>query len=934
MLPSVPGAAPQGLKDCGSLVAAAATQRGQKQQKHPHLSPEEVPSQRATSRCSSASGLHEPPSGDGRATDENPLGAGSCAILCERRQQPEQQPLQGALEGIGGLWTQQSPGTLNFAAEPDEGIANCANGQSVSSVAAGGAAAPEYDVDCCKREEQQQLGHLEDEDLYYFGEEKSPIENRGEEEATPVVAWGRCVSSDDWRRSSSGCSDDVSSDGGNSERAGRLSIDSACNHWARLLREEKTDMTVSDLWIIEAVRYMELVVEASGDSNTEASPPSTVTYSDRRKFRAPSAISHRSQQLVAALTPQEIAGARRPRFKTVAGDFAVSRAAAEKATTEHVHELVLKLYKRLHEIARQIDPDQCGCSSCHFGGRQRLRECLSSDTLDGRGTSSSNSSRGSDKNSMFCACCAFGTPLGIGAALCHLYRENPARFSLLVHDSVLLALLPLQPHAAAALADALFQRPSPLIQMLTDGSASQLLEAAAEETAAEVVAAGAASHCSLSRREQPHEASAAEVAFANVGKRYNNLTSSNKVSRHRHSWPECVRRPRSRDLQESYSCCGATLCKHKRAAAKRFLERQQQMLRRQMQHRMLQCHMRHQQAIIPLHQIQQMQEEPSAASAKDAKADPARYRKAEVLEASAEVPPAEAAAKTAASPPAAVDISPSRGGPENSTKAAFGSGSAVYQDSSLGNCPSCIEKQLRLFDSGAEPQLSLGQYVTRLQRLAFATEHELLMALLLLTHAQQRQHQLRISTKNAHRLLLAALVLVSKVVRDDNTPLALWAVVGGVPPRELASLEMTLLELVGHRISFSLPEFSAAYCVARALSHMQQQQGEQGMQQLQQNISCGRARSAQEGDEGDKPVAIGAEEEENAGNKSAIRILAEPELSNNSNSDPPSPTIKLCSKEGSPKETLLPRGFTYAPLKTNPILRRLVQLQDGCELAQ
>lgn len=920
ILPSTPGAAPQGLKDCGSLVAAATTHRGEEQQKHHHQSQEELPPRGATS--TSASGL-QPPGGEGRSIDKMPLPVSSCAFLRKQEQRPEQQPLQVALEDSDGSWKQHFPGASRFAAEPEGSIADCLNGASVSSATAGGSAAPGYDVEFCKREEQQ-LGHL-DEDLYYFGEEKSPIETRGEE-ATPVVAWGRCVSSDGWRRSSSGCSDDISSVGGNSEQAG-ASIDSACNNWALLLAEEKTDTTVPvpDFWIKEAVRYMDLVVEASSGSSTETSPHSTATCANRRILRAPSAtIHHSSQQIVPALTPREVEGACRPRFKTAAGDFAFSRAAGEKPTMEHVHELVLKLYKGLQDIASQIDPDQYGCSFCHFGEQQRIRG-YSSDTMDERGSSQSNNSRGSDSSSRMCACCAFGTPLRIGAALCHLYRENPARFSLLLHDSVLLALLPLQPHAAATLADALFQHPSPLMYLLTDGGASQLLKAAAEATAAEVVAAGAGSRCSVSRRVQPHETSAniapaPEVAFASAAKRYTSLTSSNSVWGQSHSWPKCVRRPRSRDLKESYSCCGVSLCEHKRAAAKRFLERQQQMLQRQMQPRMLQCHMQQQQTVSPLHQVRELHEGQDSASAKDAKADPVRHRRAEVLEGIAEVPPAEAAAKTAASLPAATGITPSGGDPENSTKTTFGCGSAVCQNSSSGCCAACTwtEKQLRLFNSSAEPQLSLGQYVTRLQRLAFTTEHELLMALLLLTHAQQRQQQLRISTKNAHRLLLAALVLVSKVVRDDHTPLALWAVVGGVPPRELASLEMALLELVGHRISFSLPEFAAAYCVARALSHMQQQQ------QQQQNIIGGRVRSTPEGEEGENPAAIRTEEE-NVG--SGIRASAEPELGNNRNSDPPSPSMTLYSKETNPEETLLPRSFTYAALKTNPILRRFVQLQ-------
>ncbi|OEH76769.1 hypothetical protein cyc_06078 [Cyclospora cayetanensis] len=688
-------------------------------------------------------------------------------------------------------------------------------------------------------------------------EESSPC-NPGEE--TPVVVWGRCLSSDGWREEhgSLSSSDEsvewgvgtvVSADRGTHNDHNQSSssnptptpsppfpqdhaaCSSVCAHARWSFGEDKADAVEAEPWISEAVRYMEIVVEGSSSgvdcvelttSPSSSSAASAACTNSRTRYKAPSEASRSLDlmpQHVAAAAAATLAeaggGSRRARRKTATGDFAQGRAAdaseageavvadvSHGVSLQEVHVLVLKLYQELQKVAAQV---------------------------------------------------------------------------------------------------------------MAKGSSSRM---------------PTRSDCSKPQQERQQETAAAAeskgpAVYAIAAQRYWSSSSSSGLKWgdqiKRRSWPGCMWKPKSRESKGSYSCCGVPLCPHKLAAAKRYME-QQQFPQREVLYRQLP-----QKSIVPTahYAVQEAQQEyrleqqPKAstyrealASAKDAEASPSARKREDSEEESlaASTPKERTAAKTAATPSAkaagaaasAVELESSRKMP-----AFVGPSTGCYR-SAADWCAGCarVQRQLLLFNSSTEPPLSLGQYITRLQHLACATEHELLMALLLLTRVQQRQQQLRISKRNAHRLLLAALVLVSKVVRDDHTPLALWAVVGGVSSRELASLEMALLELVGHRVSFSLPD----------------------------------GKVEDEGD-GKTPAALtGTYElvENDATSNGRFSASADEECGTNStNSERSDPNVDFpqgAANRG--EESGLPLRCTHTAvprpaLKTNPVLRRLMQLQGG-----
>ncbi|XP_026191092.1 uncharacterized protein LOC34622321 [Cyclospora cayetanensis] len=567
-------------------------------------------------------------------------------------------------------------------------------------------------------------------------EESSPC-NPGEE--TPVVVWGRCLSSDGWREEhGSLSSSDESSSSSNPTPTpsppfpqDHAACSSVCAHARWSFGEDKADAVEAEPWISEAVRYMEIVVEGSSSgvdcvelttSPSSSSAASAACTNSRTRYKAPSEASRSLDlmpQHVAAAAAATLAeaggGSRRARRKTATGDFAQGRAAdaseageavvadvSHGVSLQEVHVLVLKLYQELQKVAAQVMAKGCECArgSCLQQQKQQQPQqqkqqqkqqqqqgtppmsnaedeaCNSADS----GKSSASSSKGSGgSGSRLCACCAFGTPLRIGAALTHLYNENPDRFSLLIHDSVLLALLPLQRHAAAALADAVVQQPSPLAGLLGGGAPSELLKQTAEATAARVVAAGAASSrmptrsdCSKPQQERQQETAAAAeskgpAVYAIAAQRYWSSSSSSGLKWgdqiKRRSWPGCMWKPKSRESKGSYSCCGVPLCPHKLAAAKRYME-QQQFPQREVLYRQLP-----QKSIVPTahYAVQEAQQEyrleqqPKAstyrealASAKDAEASPSARKREDSEEESlaASTPKERTAAKTAATPSA------------------------------------------------------------------------------------------------------------------------------------------------------------------------------------------------------------------------------------------------------------------------------------------
>ena len=74
---------------------------------------------------------------------------------------------------------------------------------------------------------------------------------------------------------------------------------------------------------------------------------------------------------------------------------------------------------------------------------------------------------------------------------------------------------------------------------------------------------------------------------------------------------------------------------------------------------------------------------------------------------------------------------------------------------------------------------------------------------LLLNHASRGLH---LCVSNAHRLLLVAALLASKVLDDESYNNSYWARVGGVSLPHLNDLEVLACELLEFRVSVSAEE--------------------------------------------------------------------------------------------------------------------------------
>lgn len=102
--------------------------------------------------------------------------------------------------------------------------------------------------------------------------------------------------------------------------------------------------------------------------------------------------------------------------------------------------------------------------------------------------------------------------------------------------------------------------------------------------------------------------------------------------------------------------------------------------------------------------------------------------------------------------------------------------------------------ELTWFHSKAVPRISVHEYLQRLARYSALSTPVLLSMMIYLQRLRNKHPSLRISSLNAHRLLLACSTVASKFVSDYFWTNQVYAQVGGVRARELTLLELRLLQ--------------------------------------------------------------------------------------------------------------------------------------------
>lgn len=499
----------------------------------------------------------------------------------------------------------------------------------------------------------------------------------------------------------------------------------------------------------------------------------------------------------------EMRGRRRSRAesKTALSKSAPARASSNRGAGEpssslsprQIQQRILSLHARLREVdprllrpRTSVEPPNACSSSCKNSsslqggeeappGRTSQRSRSSAGGSEWAGSTSSSRENSSKTNANWDVSFPFSEALG------RLYSETPSRFAELLHDEHLADLLPLPRGSGAALAQAFFE-PSPqllLHQLQTEGLAFQV---AAESTAASVVKAAA--RAELRTRDSCASGTRSFLIDAAL------LRPAPKEG----GGFEPAKSGRGNG-------CGLSPCSPESVAKK--LEA---------------ASTRHRQgSLFEARGFTTEGDSPRAsqsplngtASTGLSRADSAGEEK---VESKGDDDNNDSNSKGVSAAARSQRLSAAAGWPPPQPT-----------QREEGECHACSRARylISLFEGPPVPG-SVQHYVRRLQQFGGVTEHETLLALLLIVSLLQRhQHLTTLSPKTASKLLLPSLCITQKAVRDARFSAPLWAAVGGVAASELAKLEGALLELIDYRLPFSMHAFAAIYTLALALSLQQ-----------------------------------------------------------------------------------------------------------------
>lgn len=120
-----------------------------------------------------------------------------------------------------------------------------------------------------------------------------------------------------------------------------------------------------------------------------------------------------------------------------------------------------------------------------------------------------------------------------------------------------------------------------------------------------------------------------------------------------------------------------------------------------------------------------------------------------------------------------------------------------------------------VFDSVAVPKSSLQTYAQRLFDRFGCSAECFVMALHYIEQLLQNCPTMRIKRYNAHRLLLTAVVLATKVADDNFKSNAEYAAAAGVALQELNSQEAVMLELLEWRLVVHTDEYARVHAKLR-----------------------------------------------------------------------------------------------------------------------
>uniref|UniRef100_A0ACD5UFX6 Uncharacterized protein n=2 Tax=Avena sativa TaxID=4498 RepID=A0ACD5UFX6_AVESA len=107
------------------------------------------------------------------------------------------------------------------------------------------------------------------------------------------------------------------------------------------------------------------------------------------------------------------------------------------------------------------------------------------------------------------------------------------------------------------------------------------------------------------------------------------------------------------------------------------------------------------------------------------------------------------------------------------------------------------------FEGAGAPRIGVAQYLERVHRYAGLEPECYVVAYAYVDRAAHRRPAAAVASRNVHRLLLACLLVASKVLDDFHHDNAFFARVGGVSNAEMNKLELELLTVLDFEVMLS-----------------------------------------------------------------------------------------------------------------------------------
>ena len=122
----------------------------------------------------------------------------------------------------------------------------------------------------------------------------------------------------------------------------------------------------------------------------------------------------------------------------------------------------------------------------------------------------------------------------------------------------------------------------------------------------------------------------------------------------------------------------------------------------------------------------------------------------------------------------------------------------------------CKQKaRCTIFHGATAPEMSIRDYIRRIVKYCELQQPELLAAMLYIRRLVRRYPHFPCSDRSMHRTVLTAVLVATKMHRDNTYSNEFYARVGGIPVRELARLERCILELLEYRLFVSVDEYQS-----------------------------------------------------------------------------------------------------------------------------